>query len=116
MLIVAVDCLLLMLLIVAVERLQKGIKNLVMLLMLLLLLLLLLLFCCCVFVAVAVAVAFAVAVAAANLFGARAGRHVRFCFGHYMAVVRLLLCTKAVGHNHCKMTVITNWFINNCCC
>ena len=33
-----------------------------------------------------------------------------------VAVVRLLLCPKAVGHNHCKSTVITNWFINNCCC
>ena len=29
---------------------------------------------------------------------------------------RLLLCPKAVGHNHCKTTVMTNWFINNCCC
>ena len=33
-----------------------------------------------------------------------------------VAVVRLLLCPKPVGHNHCKTTVITNCFINNYCC
>ena len=44
-------------------------------------------------------------------------RHELWSQGYFLtAVVRLLLCPKTVGHNHCKTTVITNWFINNCCC
>ena len=32
-----------------------------------------------------------------------------------MIISILLCCPKPVGRNHCKTTVITNWFINSCC-